>query len=88
VCERRHIGNLRRGKDRHVLDQPGRAIRVLASQGKSRKESEGRIVVILSGYNIRKKNLGVEKDSNTDKRSIMIFPRAANDVRSLGVGDK
>jgi hypothetical protein len=36
----------------------------------------------------RKKDRGVEEDSNTDKRSITVFPTAANDVRSLRVGDK
>jgi hypothetical protein len=42
---------------------------VLASQGKSREEHEERVVVIVSGYEIRMKDRGVEKDSNTDKGS-------------------
>jgi len=61
---------------------------VLASQGRSREEREERVVVIVSEYEIRKKNHGVEEDSNTDKGSITVFPTAANDVRSLGVSDK
>jgi hypothetical protein len=35
---------------------------VLASQGGSREERKERVVVIASGYEIRKKNRGVEKD--------------------------
>jgi hypothetical protein len=61
---------------------------VLASHGRSREEREERVVVIVSGYEIRKSNRGVEKDSNTDKRSITVFPTAPNDVRSLRVSDK
>jgi hypothetical protein len=61
---------------------------VLASQGRSREEREERVVVIVSGYEIRKKNRGAEEDSNTDKCSITVFPTAADDVRSLRVSDK
>jgi hypothetical protein len=45
---------------------------VLGSQGRSREEREERVVVIVSGYGIRKKDQGVEKDSNTDKGSITV----------------
>ncbi len=41
----------------------------------------------ISRYEIRKKNQGVEKDSDTDKGSITVSLTAANDVRSLGVSD-
>jgi hypothetical protein len=40
-----------------------------SSQGKSREEREERVVVIVSGCEIRMKDRGTEKDSNTDKGS-------------------
>jgi hypothetical protein len=61
---------------------------VLASQGGSREEREERVVVIVSGYEIRKKNRGVEKDSNADKGSITVSPTVASDVRSLRVSGR
>jgi hypothetical protein len=57
---------------------------VLASQGRSREEREERVVVIVSGYEIRKKDW----DSNTDTCSPTVSPMVSNDVRSLGVSDK
>ena len=42
-------------------------------------------MVVVSKYEIRKKDQGVEKDPNTDKGSITVSLTAANDVRSLGV---
>jgi hypothetical protein len=46
---------------------------VLVSQGRSREEQEERVVVVIvSEYGIRKKDRGVEKDSNTDKGSITV----------------
>ena len=69
VRERRHIGNLRRAKDQCWSSNTSNSRRrVLASQGRSREEREERVVVMVSGYEIRKekKNRGVEKDLNTD----------------------
>ena len=45
-------------------------------------------MVVVSRYDIRKKNQGVEKDLNTDKGSIIVSLTAANDVRSLGVSNE
>ena len=50
-------------------------MRVLASQGRSREERKERVVEIVSGYEIRKKDRGVEKDSNTGKRASWYFRR-------------
>lgn len=52
------------------------------------EEHKEGVVVMGSGYEIRKDNHGVKRDSNTDKRSIRVFPTAVNDVRSPRVSDK
>jgi hypothetical protein len=56
---------------------------VLASQGRSREEHEERVVVVIvSGFGIRKKDRGVEKDSNTDEGSIKVFPTGSGRAKN------
>jgi len=79
VRERRHIGNLRSAA---LVQQ----YEPFENQSRSREERGERVVV--SGYDIRKKDQGVEKNLNTDKSSITVSVTTANDVLSHRVSDK